>query len=168
MCSRGECNTAARSLLDPTYLVGKALWRDDLITVYDQILDLFPVDVREVDTEADAGFGALQWVLVLLGRPRSARVGVDGLERVDVVCPGFTGDCLETLEEISHQAREAFLHAGGKEFHYIPCLNDQQEWIGALCNLAQQHLQGWPTQAVPDGAALEASRAKALALGARQ
>ena len=112
-------------------------------------------------------FGKAKW-LQPYTEPTLVALAGSGLERVDVVCPGFTGDCLETLEEISHQAREAFLHAGGKEFHYIPCLNDQQEWIGALCNLAQQHLQGWPTQAVPDGAALEASRAKALALGARQ
>jgi ferrochelatase len=56
-----------------------------------------------------------------------------GTQRVDVVCPGFTSDCLETLEEINMEAREAFLHAGGKAFHYIPCLNDDATaWITAL------------------------------------
>jgi ferrochelatase len=62
--------------------------------------------------------------------------------------------------------REAFLHAGGQEFNYIPCLNDSPEWIGALGTLAQQHLGGWPTQQAPDAAALAASRTAALALGA--
>jgi len=91
-----------------------------------------------------------------------------GVQRVDVVCPGFTSDCLETLEEIAMEGRAAFLQAGGKEFGYIPCLNDDPEWITALCNLAQQHLAGWPTLAAPDTPALAASRAAALALGAKQ
>ena len=91
-----------------------------------------------------------------------------GVKRVDVVCPGFTSDCLETLEEIAMEGRVAFLKAGGKEFHYIPCLNDDPVWITALCNVTQQHLAGWPTQARPDAQVLAASRAAALALGARQ
>jgi ferrochelatase len=84
------------------------------------------------------------------------------------MCPGFTSDCLETLEEINMDAREAFLHAGGKEFHYIPCLNDDPEWITALCNIAQNHLQGWNTLEAPDLRAMELSRKEALALGAKQ
>jgi protoporphyrin/coproporphyrin ferrochelatase len=100
--------------------------------------------------------------------PSLIALGKAGVKRVDVICPGFTSDCLETLEEINMEGREAFLHAGGKEFHYIPCLNDDPEWITALCNLAQKHLQGWPTLEAPDAAELQASRAAALALGAKQ
>jgi ferrochelatase len=100
--------------------------------------------------------------------PSLIAMGKAGVKRVDVICPGFTSDCLETLEEINMEGREAFLHAGGKEFHYIPCLNDDPEWITALCNLAQKHLQGWPTLEAPDAAELQASRAAALALGAKQ
>ena len=99
--------------------------------------------------------------------PSLIAMGQAGVRRVDLICPGFTSDCLETLEEINMEAREAFLHAGGKEFHYIPCLNDDPEWITALCNIAQLHLQGWPTLAVPDTAALAQSRDAALALGAK-
>ena len=73
--------------------------------------------------------------------------GAQGLGRVDVICPGFTSDCLETLEEISVEGREAYLQSGGKEFHYIPCLNDDPAWIAALAEIAQQHLAGWPTRA---------------------
>jgi protoporphyrin/coproporphyrin ferrochelatase len=91
-----------------------------------------------------------------------------GTQRVDVVCPGFTSDCLETLEEIDMEGRAAFLGAGGKAFHYIPCLNDDPAWITALCALTEQHLQGWPTQQAPDAQTLQASRAAALALGAKQ
>jgi ferrochelatase len=63
--------------------------------------------------------------------------------RVDVICPGFAADCLETLEEINHTYRNLFLQAGGKEFHYIPALNDQPEHIQALLELVIQHTQGW-------------------------
>jgi ferrochelatase len=64
-----------------------------------------------------------------LHRAQLVALAQAGTARVDVVCPGFTSDCLETLEEINQEAREAFLHAGGKEFHYIPCLNDDAAWI---------------------------------------
>jgi ferrochelatase len=83
------------------------------------------------------------------------------------MCPGFTSDCLETLEEISQEAREAFMHAGGKEFQYIACLNDSDPWKQALADITAQHLGGWPTQTVVDAAALAASRQQALALGAQ-
>jgi len=99
--------------------------------------------------------------------PTLIAMGKSGIKRVDVVCPGFTSDCLETLEEINMEAREAFLHAGGKEFHYIPCLNDDPEWITALCNITETHLSGWPTQVRHDPAEREVSRAAALALGAK-
>lgn len=69
-----------------------------------------------------------------------------GVAHVDVVCPGFVGDCIETLEEIAMEGRAAFLAAGGKAYGYIPCLNDQHEWIAALAEIAQQHLAGWPTR----------------------
>ncbi len=88
--------------------------------------------------------------------------------RVDVVCPGFTSDCLETLEEIGMEGREAFLHAGGKEFRYIPCLNDQPEWISALCAVAQKHMGGWDTAAGSGSPDREASRARATEMGAGQ
>jgi ferrochelatase len=66
-----------------------------------------------------------------------------GVERVDVVCPGFVADCLETLEEIAIENRQAFMTAGGKAFRYIPCLNDDPAWIGALGEIAQRNLAGW-------------------------
>jgi ferrochelatase len=70
-------------------------------------------------------FGKAKW-LEPYTEPTLVALGAAGTRRVDVVCPGFTSDCLETLEEIAMEAREAFLHAGGKEFHYIPCLNDSR------------------------------------------
>jgi ferrochelatase len=72
-------------------------------------------------------------------------LGKRGTKRVDVVCPGFTGDCLETLEEIAMEGRTAFLASGGKDLRYIPCLNDDPAWISGLASIAQKHLSGWPT-----------------------
>ncbi|MGH8856754.1 MAG: ferrochelatase [Polaromonas sp.] len=89
-------------------------------------------------------FGKAKW-LEPYTQPTLVRMAQAGVQRVDVVCPGFTGDCLETLEEIAMEARHAFLQAGGKEFHYIPCLNDSPDWITALCQIAERHLAGWPT-----------------------
>jgi ferrochelatase len=60
----------------------------------------------------------------------------EGFERVDVVCPGFVADCLETLEELGLRGRETFMAAGGREFHLVPCLNESPEWIQALATLA--------------------------------
>ncbi|MBP6599166.1 MAG: ferrochelatase [Giesbergeria sp.] len=109
-------------------------------------------------------FGKAKW-LEPYTEPTLIALAKAGVGRVDVICPGFTGDCLETLEEINMEAREAFLHAGGKEFHYIACLNDSTEWINALSRIAQQHLSGWPVQA-PSAEDLAAARAHAAAGGA--
>jgi ferrochelatase len=109
-------------------------------------------------------FGKAQW-LQPYTEPTLQQLARDGVERVDVICPGFVADCLETLEEIDMEAREAFIAAGGKTFHYIACLNDRHEWIAALRDIALRHVQGWDT-AAPDAAALERQRQRALALGA--
>ena len=100
--------------------------------------------------------------------PTLIAMGQAGVRRVDVICPAFTSDCLETLEEINIEARQAFLQAGGKEFHYIACLNDDPAWITALCQISEQHLGGWPTKSVADKAALADTRERALTLGAKQ
>ncbi|MEO7390590.1 MAG: ferrochelatase [Ramlibacter sp.] len=112
-------------------------------------------------------FGKARW-LEPYTEPTLRALGKRGVGRVDAVCPGFTGDCLETLEEIAMEGRDAFLSSGGKEFHYIPCLNDDTAWIGALGTLAERHLAGWPTREQPDAQALAHSRTAALALGAKQ
>ena len=90
-------------------------------------------------------FGKAKW-LEPYTEPTLSAFGAQGVERVDVVCPGFVADCLETLEEISMEVRDAFLGAGGKRFDYIACLNDRPDWIGALATLAERHLQGWETR----------------------
>jgi ferrochelatase len=112
-------------------------------------------------------FGKAKW-LEPYTEPTLVAMAKKGLKNVDLVCPGFTSDCLETLEEINMEAREAFLHAGGQQFQYIPCVNDSPEWIRALADLAERHLQGWPTKLADNPMELKASRERALALGAKK
>ena len=80
-------------------------------------------------------FGAAQW-LQPYTEPTLVELATRGTRRVDVVCPGFVSDCLETLEEIAIEARHAFLGAGGSEFHALPCLNESPQWIAALADIA--------------------------------
>ena len=112
-------------------------------------------------------FGRAEWLTPYTAQTLT-ELGRTGIQRVDVICPGFTADCLETLEEIAMEGKADFLQAGGKEFRYIPCLNEQEEWIQALAELASTHLQGWPTRNQPDAASLAISALRAKALGAKQ
>ena len=82
-------------------------------------------------------FGAAKW-LEPYTQPTLVELAKSGLRKVDVVCPGFVSDCLETLEEIGIEGRSAFLGAGGTEFSLIPCLNESNEWIDALARLARE------------------------------
>jgi ferrochelatase len=94
----------------------------------------------QLDTEHtvtfQSRFGYAEW-LGPYTEPTLKELAAAGIQRVDVVCPGFVSDCLETLEEIGIAARRAFLAAGGKEMNLVPCLNDSAEWINALQQIAR-------------------------------
>ena len=109
-------------------------------------------------------FGRAQWlkpytaeVLQALGRKKMARV--------DVICPGFVADCLETLEEIAIEGKTIFLTAGGQDYHAIPCLNERDDWIHALTDIVAANLLGW-VRGEPSAPQLAQARARAIALGA--
>lgn len=91
-------------------------------------------------------FGRAQWLQPYTAETL-AQLGKERLQRLDLICPGFPADCLETLEEISLEGKATFLEAGGGDFHYIPCLNEHEAWIQALADIARRHLQGWPIHA---------------------
>ncbi len=111
-------------------------------------------------------FGKTEWL-----RPYTTetleQLGQQHTRRVDVICPGFVSDCLETLEEIAMEGKALFVQAGGHEFHYIPCLNERADWIEALADIALSNLQGWLglEQAKEE---LAGSRQRALQLGAKE
>ncbi len=110
-------------------------------------------------------FGRAEWL-----KPYTAEVlrdlGRRKTPRVDVVCPGFVADCLETLEEIAIEGKTIFLTAGGKDYHAIPCLNERDDWIHALADIVAANLAGW-VGGQPSTEQLARSRERALALGAK-
>jgi ferrochelatase len=87
-------------------------------------------------------FGKAEWLQPYTDKTMQALPG-EGIKNVDVLCPGFAADCLETLEEIQEENREYFQHAGGENYHYIPALNTNTKHIHALADIIQQHTQGW-------------------------
>lgn len=128
------------------------------------------LDPSEYRLTFQSRFGRAEWL-----QPYTAQTLVElargGVGRVDVVCPGFTADCLETLEEIAIEGRAEFLAAGGREFHHIPCVNDSPTFIGALADLVEQHVQGWPVeraQRAQREAEAKKSRETARLLGANE
>jgi protoporphyrin/coproporphyrin ferrochelatase len=125
----------------------------------------------------ELGLAADQWTLTFQSRfgkaPWLKPYTVDvitslarkGTKRVDVFCPGFVADCLETLEEIGIEGRASYVAAGGKDFHVIPCLNEHPRWIAALTDLVHGNLAGWLAPP-PDAKARELTQLRAKALGA--
>jgi ferrochelatase len=109
-------------------------------------------------------FGKAKW-LEPYTEPSVRTMAQNGVKSIQVVCPGFTSDCLETLEEIAMEVREAFLHEGGERFEYIACLNDNEVWIQGLQKISLEHLQGWPL-GHPNEDQLALSKELATSLGA--
>jgi ferrochelatase len=118
----------------------------------------------EVVVTFQSRFGRAKWLEPATDATlaKLARAGVAG---VDVLCPGFSADCLETLEEIAIEGRASFLAAGGKVFHYLPCLNDDPHGMRALTGIALRHLQGWELAPISEQERQQ-RRARAKALGA--
>ncbi|MBW8753757.1 MAG: ferrochelatase [Sphingomonadales bacterium] len=97
---------------------------------------------RELTVSFQSRFGRAKWLepatdVTLAGLP------TEGVKRVAVVAPGFSADCLETLEELAIRGRETFLQAGGTDFAYLPCLNAEPDGIEMLHLLLRRELAGW-------------------------
>ena len=111
-------------------------------------------------------FGKQEWLKPYLASTLED-LGKAKTKRVDVICPGFSSDCLETLEEIAMEGQHIFQSLGGGEYHYIPALNGQEGWINAMSEIALENLQGWVSSEwdkaeAEKQAKLTAERAKAL------
>ena len=99
-------------------------------------------DKDAIDTSFQSVFGPEEWL-----KPYTvehvAELAKQGKKNIAVMAPAFSADCIETLEEINGEIREAFMHAGGETFTYIPCLNDNDTHIKALTQVISDNLQGW-------------------------
>ncbi|MGQ5522390.1 ferrochelatase [Chitinimonas sp. PSY-7] len=124
------------------------------------------LQVGQYSISFQSRFGRAEWLqpytTTLLHSMGKKKVG-----KLDVICPGFVADCLETLEEIAIEGKSDFLAAGGGEYRYIPALNTEPDWIVALAKIITPHLGGWQLQ--PDDAAtLKARKTRAATLGAKR
>ena len=96
----------------------------------------------EAITTFQSRFGRAEWLQPYTDAMLKT-LGAGGTQRIDVICPGFAADCLETLEEIADEGKETFLHAGGKTFNYLPVANDSEPFMQALTAIALENLGGW-------------------------
>lgn len=96
----------------------------------------------DIITSFQSRFGREEWLKPYTDETLKA-LPAKGVKSVQVICPGFSSDCLETIEEIGIENRDYFLGAGGEHYDYIPALNDSDAHIVFLTNLIRQHLQGW-------------------------
>ncbi|TIT78711.1 MAG: ferrochelatase, partial [Mesorhizobium sp.] len=99
-------------------------------------------DEKKLITTFQSRFGAQEWL-----QPYTdvtvEKLAKDGVKSIAVVNPGFSVDCIETLDEIGREAAETFHHAGGRNFAHIPCLNDSAEGMAVIEALARRELAGW-------------------------
>lgn len=127
----------------PTSMVrGGDPYADECRATTRALLSRLGLDAGSVAHTYQSKFGPASWL-----EPATidtvANLGGNGNGRVDVVCPGFVSDCLETLEEIDIENRRAFSEAGGREFHYVPWGNARQPWLDALERVVRESLAGW-------------------------
>ena len=115
---------------------GGALYAGQCYGTSKLLADRLQLGAGEWITTFQSRFGFTEWLQPYTA-PTLVSLAQRKVGRVDVVCPGFVSDCLETLEEIGIEARGAFLTAGGREFHLIACLNESPEWIAALAAIVR-------------------------------
>lgn len=116
---RAQCEVTAR------LLAAEMGWRDDQIAVVFQ-----------------SRFGREPWLEPYADETIKALPSL-GVSRIAVICPGFTADCLETIEEMGMTNREMFEHEGGHEYRMIPCVNDHPAWLDAMASLVERNAGGW-------------------------
>ena len=125
------------------------------------VAEVLGLDEPDYMTTFQSRFGREEWLKPYTDETLKA-LPESNVTSVQVVCPGFSSDCLETIEEIGEENHDYFMQAGGERFEYIPCLNSSEAHINALAELAVQHMGGWSV----DNGDPVASKARAMALGA--
>ena len=100
-------------------------------------------DNTQIKTTFQSKFGPEEWLRPYTVEEVAHLAEEDGIKNIAVCAPAFSADCIETLEEINEEIKESFEEAGGEEFLYVPCLNDNPEHIAALCGVIDENLLGW-------------------------
>ena len=108
-----------------------------------QIADRLGLQDEQWQASFQSRLGRAEWLKPYTDQTLE-ELGHAGVKQLQVVCPGFSIDCLETLEEIAMEGKEEFVEAGGEDLKYIPCLNDSDAHVTVLAGVAHRHGQGWP------------------------
>ena len=114
---------------------GAGVYEQQCLTTARLLAEKLDLEENAWQATFQSRFGFADW-LQPYTQPTLEALARSGVSEVDVVCPGFISDCLETLEEIGITAKEAFLAAGGQEMRLIPCLNESPDWIDALAGIS--------------------------------
>ena len=97
----------------------------------------------EIMTTFQSRFGREEWLKPYTSETLK-ELPKQGIKNIHIISPGFSSDCLETLEELEEENKEYFMESGGESYNYIPCLNDNEDHIDVFVNLIKKHIQGWP------------------------
>ena len=97
---------------------------------------------EEIMTTFQSRFGKAEWLQPYTSETLK-ELPKKGVKNIHIISPGFSSDCLETLEELEEENREYFMESGGEKYKYIPCLNDDDEHIDMFVNLIKKNIQGW-------------------------
>jgi ferrochelatase len=100
-------------------------------------------DETQIKTTFQSVFGPEKWLKPYTVEDVARLAAEEGVKSIAVCAPAFSADCIETLEEINEEIKESFEEAGGEDFLYIPCLNDNPAHIAALCGIIDENLAGW-------------------------
>jgi ferrochelatase len=101
---------------------------------------------RDLSVAFQSRFGRAKWLEPATDKVLEA-LPARGVKKVAILAPGFSADCLETLEELAIRGKESFEEAGGTHFAYLPCLNDSEPGVALLTRLVARELEGWVTPA---------------------
>ncbi len=107
-------------------------YRHQCLSTTENVISELNLDRKKVSTSFQSRLGANPWLQPYTAKTIVEKAEKDGIEKLAIVTPAFVSDCLETLEEIAMEGKEEFLESGGKEFHTIPCINDNDEWVDVI------------------------------------
>ena len=125
------------------------------------VAEVLGLNANEYMTTFQSRFGREEWLKPYTDETLKS-LPAKGVKSVQMICPGFSADCLETIEEIGEENREYFMESGGEQYQYIPSLNSDDAHLDMLFELLESHMQGWQTQTDPAEFELRGERAKQL------
>lgn len=125
--------------LPKSYITAGDPYQEQCLLTASLLAKNLELDDRSWACTFQSRFGVEEWIQPYADKTLESW-GAAGIESVDIICPGFSVDCLETVEETAMQNRDIFIQAGGKTFHYIPCLNDRADHIEMMQEIITSHL----------------------------